>query len=126
MFPNTAMIGKSIDEIDTPALLVRRHILEANINRLQAVADAAELQLRPHIKAHKTAQIAQMQIRAGAAGVTAAKIGEAEVMASAGIEDIFIANQIIGSIKLKRLVALAKRVPSLSTAVGKSDGAVAR
>jgi len=106
-----------MEEIDTPALIVRREILQANIDRLQAAADAAGLQVRPHIKAHKTAQIAQMQVRAGAVGVTAAKIGEAEAMADAGIEDIFIANQLVGPIKLRRLVALARRVPKLSTAV---------
>ncbi len=112
-----AMIGRSIQEIDTPALLVRHPVLETNILRLQAAADAAGLQVRPHIKAHKTPQIAHMQLRAGAVGVTCAKIGEAEVMADAGIEDIFIANQIVGEIKLRRLVALARRVPRLSTAV---------
>lgn len=110
-------IGKPIHDIDTPALLVRRGILEANIERLQAAANAAELELRPHIKAHKTPEIAHMQIRAGAVGVTAAKLGEAEVMASAGIEDIFLANQIVGETKLRRLVALARRLPRLSTAV---------
>ena len=71
----------------------------------------------PHIKAHKTPQIAQMQVRAGAGGVTAAKLGEAEVMADAGIEDILIANQIVGETKAQRLLALARRVPCVSTAV---------
>jgi len=114
---SAAMLGRSVQEIDTPALLVRHHILETNIRRLQAAADAAGLQVRPHIKAHKTPQIAHLQVRAGAVGVTCAKIGEAEVMADAGIEDIFIANQIVGEIKLRRLSALARRVPRLSTAV---------
>ncbi len=117
MISSGHMIGKPLQDIDTPSLLVRRSILQANINRLQAVADAADIELRPHIKAHKTPQVAQMQIRAGAAGVTAAKIGEAEVMASAGVENIFIANQIVGPVKLRRLVALARRVPVLSVAV---------
>ena len=112
-----SIIGRPIQDIDTPALLVRREILEANINRLQERADAAGLEVRPHIKAHKTPEIAHMQIRAGAAGVTAAKVGEAEVMASAGIDDIFLANEIVGEVKLRRLVALARHVPRLSTAV---------
>ena len=73
------LMGKGLQDIDTPALLVRRPILEQNLRRLQAVADKAGLELRPHIKAHKTPEIAQMQIRAGAVGVTAAKVGEAEV-----------------------------------------------
>ncbi len=116
-------IGDPLSEIDTPALLVRRPILEANIARLQAAADAAGLEVRPHIKAHKTPQIAWMQLRAGAVGVTAAKVGEAEVMADAGVADIFIANQIIGPAKLRRLVALARRVPRLSTLVDSIEGA---
>ena len=111
------VLSGSLADIDTPALIVRRPILEANLRRLQAVADNAGLELRPHIKAHKTPEIAQMQMRLGAKGVTAAKLGEAEVMASAGIQDVFIANQIVGPLKLARLVALARRVPKLSTAV---------
>lgn len=119
-----AIIGRPIEDIDTPALLVRHHILARNISRLQAVADAAGLQVRPHIKAHKTPQVAHMQLRAGAVGVTAAKIGEAEVMADAGVEDIFIANEIVGPVKVRRLVALARRVPRLSTAVDSAECAM--
>jgi D-serine deaminase-like pyridoxal phosphate-dependent protein len=106
-----------ISSIDTPALLVDYSILERNIRRLQDASDAAGIAVRPHIKAHKTPQVAQMQIRAGAIGVTCAKIGEAEAMAAGGMDDIFIANCIVGERKMARLVALAKHVPKLSVAV---------
>jgi D-serine deaminase-like pyridoxal phosphate-dependent protein len=112
-----SLIGHPIEDIDTPALVVDVDVLKGNIERLQAACDEAELQLRPHTKAHKTPEIALMQTRAGAAGVTVAKLGEAEVMATAGIEDIFIANQLIGAPKMARLAALARRVPRLSVAV---------
>lgn len=113
----SSILGKPIHDIETPALVVRRHVLEANISRLQAAADAAELQVRPHIKAHKTPQIALMQVRAGAVGVSAATLREAQVMAEAGIEDIFVANEVVGEAKTARLAALGRRVPRLSTIV---------
>jgi D-serine deaminase-like pyridoxal phosphate-dependent protein len=99
-----------ISELDTPALLVDLDRLEANLDRMAHLARAADLELRPHTKTHKTPQIAQMQLSRGAAGATVAKVGEAEVMAEAGIPDIFIANQVVGGPKIERLTALARRV----------------
>jgi D-serine deaminase-like pyridoxal phosphate-dependent protein len=97
-------------ELDTPALLVDLDRLEANLDRAAAGARATDLKLRPHTKTHKTPQIAQLQLARGAEGITVAKIGEAEVMAEAGIDDIFIAHQIVGPQKIERLLALAQRV----------------
>src|SRR5262245_11513813 len=65
--------------------------------------------LRPHFKSHKCTKLAHLQMQAGAVGITCAKLGEAEVLADAGIRNILIANQIIGPVKIKRLVALARR-----------------
>jgi D-serine deaminase-like pyridoxal phosphate-dependent protein len=101
------LIGQSPLALDTPALLVDLDIMEANIARIVAVCRAHGVAWRPHSKAHKTPEIARMQIAAGAIGVTCAKLGEAEVMAAAGIRDILIANQIVGPIKIGRLVRLA-------------------
>jgi len=117
------LVGQSIYDLDTPCLLVDYDVLSANIERMQSAADSAGLDLRPHIKAHKTRQIALMQTRAGAYGVTASKISEAEVFASAGIENIFIANQIIGAPKLRRLLALAWLAEDLTVAVDSLTGA---
>jgi len=98
-----------ISELDTPALLVDLDRLESNLDHMAQIARAADLRLRPHTKTHKTPQIAHMQLGRGAVGITVAKLGEAEVMADAGITDIFIANQIVGQRKVERLVELAKR-----------------
>ncbi|MEN6305730.1 MAG: alanine racemase [Armatimonadia bacterium] len=118
-----SLIGRPLEAVDTPSLIVDHSILVANLRNLQESSDRAGVQVRPHIKAHKTPEIALMQMRLGAVGVTAAKIGEAEVMATAGIPDIFIANCLIGEIKMRRLVALARRVPKLSVAVESMEGA---
>ena len=109
MVSSDSLIGKSTVALDTPALLVDLDIMEANIARIVATCRANGVAWRPHSKAHKTPEIAEMQIAAGAIGVTCAKLGEAEVMAAAGIRDILIANQIVGAIKIDRLVQLADR-----------------
>ncbi|GAB4427839.1 MAG: D-TA family PLP-dependent enzyme [Chloroflexi bacterium OHK40] len=98
-----------IDALDTPVAVVDLDRLEANIAALQAYLDEHGIANRPHIKTHKIPAIAQMQLAAGAIGVTCQKLGEAEVMADAGIEDIFITYNIVGAAKLERLVALARR-----------------
>jgi D-serine deaminase-like pyridoxal phosphate-dependent protein len=101
------LIGQSKLALDTPVLLVDLDIMEANIARIVATCRTNGVAWRPHSKAHKTPEIARMQMAAGAIGVTCAKLGEAEVMATAGIRDILIANQIVGLIKIDRLVQLA-------------------
>jgi D-serine deaminase-like pyridoxal phosphate-dependent protein len=103
------LIGQSKLALDTPALLVDLDLMEANIARIASACREYGVAWRPHSKAHKTPEIAKMQIAAGAIGVTCAKVGEAEVMAQAGIRDILIANQIVGPIKIGRLVQLADR-----------------
>lgn len=98
-----------ISELDTPAVLIDLDILERNLRRAQDYLTSHEIRFRPHIKTHKLPQIARMQVEYGASGLTCAKIGEAEVMADAGIEDLFIAYPIWGEQKLRRLLALAQR-----------------
>ena len=104
-------------DIPTPALVVDLAKLQLNIDKMAKRARQAGKHLRPHIKTHKTPIIAHMQMRAGAAGITCAKLGEAEVMAAAGIEDIFVAYPIVGQDKVERLLNLARWVPQISTAV---------
>lgn len=87
----------------TPALVIDMDRVEANIARIQALCDAAGLANRPHIKTHKSPVLAKMQIAAGAKGITCQKIGEAEVMAEAGIDDILISYNLIGEEKMARL-----------------------
>src|SRR4029453_4309887 len=83
--------------------------MEANMARIVAACRTHGVAWRPHSKAHKTPEIAQMQIAAGAIGVTCAKLGEAEGRPPAGIRNILIANQIGGSIKVGRLTRLTER-----------------
>ena len=101
-----SLIGQSKAALDTPALLVDLDILEANVARIAKTCRDNGVGWRPHTKAHKTPEIAKLQLAAGAIGVACAKLGEAEVMAAAGIRDIFIVNQIVGAEKVRRLVAL--------------------
>jgi D-serine deaminase-like pyridoxal phosphate-dependent protein len=101
---------RSIDDLDTPAILIDVNRAEANIVRAQAHADRHGLKLRPHIKTHKLPYWAKKQIAAGAVGITCQKIGEAEVMANAGLTDIFLPYNILGRAKLERLKALHGRV----------------
>ncbi len=122
-----------ISELDTPVAIVDLERLEANIARLQSYLDAHGIANRPHIKTHKIPAIAQMQVKAGAIGVTCQKLGEAEVMADAGLSDIFLPYNILGPAKLQRLIALMRRVTlsvtvdsevtarALSSAVSQSD-----
>jgi len=114
--------GRPLQTLDTPALCLDIERLEGNIARMAAFCREHPADLRPHCKTHKCPTIAWMQIRAGAIGVTCAKLSEAEVMAQAGIEDILIANQIVGRYKIERLVALA-RTSHLTVAVDDADNA---
>jgi D-serine deaminase-like pyridoxal phosphate-dependent protein len=87
----------------TPALVIDLDIVERNIARAQRLCDEAGVAFRPHIKTHKSPVIAAMQRDAGARGIVCQKLGEAEVMAEAGLDDILIAYNILGEEKLGRL-----------------------
>ncbi|WP_226782655.1 D-TA family PLP-dependent enzyme [Oceaniglobus trochenteri] len=95
---------------DTPAVLVDVAKAEANLARAQAHADKHGFALRPHIKTHKLPYFAKKAEELGAIGINCQKIGEAEVMADAGLRDILITYNIIGERKLARLRALHDRI----------------
>jgi D-serine deaminase-like pyridoxal phosphate-dependent protein len=105
-----------LDAIATPAVLIDVDRVEANLTRAQAYANRHGVRLRPHIKTHKLPMFARRQIELGAIGITCQKIGEAEVMAEAGIDDIFLPYNIVGADKLLRLRALALRTRLAVTA----------
>lgn len=98
------------DQLETPVAVVDLDRLQANIERLQTYLDQHKIGNRPHIKTHKIPAIAHMQLNAGAIGITVQKIGEAEVMADAGIRDMFLPYNILGAAKLERLMHLTRRV----------------
>ncbi len=101
--------GTPVAEIDTPALLVDLDIVDANVRKMQDFVSGHGVSLRPHVKNHKSPYFARKQVAAGAIGVCVAKVGEAEVMADGGIEDIFVANEIVTAPKIARLMAVAAR-----------------
>src|SRR5512134_2656435 len=105
-----------IADLETPVPVVDIDRLEANIARLQAYLDEHKIANRPHVKTHKIPAIARKQVNAGAIGITCQKVSEAEVMADAGFDDIFIPYNIIGESKLKRLMSLASRISVSVTA----------
>jgi D-serine deaminase-like pyridoxal phosphate-dependent protein len=96
--------------VDTPELVIDHDAVRANIDRIASQASSAGVAVRPHTKTHKLPQIARLQLEAGAVGVQVAKLGEAEVMADAGIEDILVGYPLVGERKLDRLADLAGRV----------------
>ena len=90
-------------QFGTPAVVIDLDVVERNIARVQALCEAAGIANRPHIKTHKSPVIAAMQRDAGARGITCQKLGEAEIMAESGQDDILIAYNLLGEEKLSRL-----------------------
>ena len=109
--PNAYLIGVpgGRHTLDTPALLLDRTALTRNIAKMAAIAKRHGIGLRPHVKSHKSARIAQMQIEAGALGVSCATLGEAEAMVEAGIPGVLVTSPVVSTNKLRRLVALANK-----------------
>jgi D-serine deaminase-like pyridoxal phosphate-dependent protein len=101
--------GAALDEIDTPALLLDLDAFEHNLRHMASFFADKPTSLRPHAKTHKCPEIAHRQLQAGAIGITCAKLGEAEVMVDAGVQDVLIANEVVGPIKVQRLAALSDR-----------------
>jgi D-serine deaminase-like pyridoxal phosphate-dependent protein len=102
----TTLAAKIARDYGTPALVIDMDRVTSNIARIQKVCDDAGVANRPHIKTHKSPVIAKMQIEAGAKGITCQKLGEAEIMADAGIDDILISYNLLGDEKMARLGAL--------------------
>ena len=113
-----------LDQLETPCIVIDMARAEENVIRMQAEADAAGCRLRPHIKTHKMPLFTRMQMAHGAAGITCAKVSEAEVMADGGAEDIFIAYPMVGDFRIKRAIALAGRLKRLILAVDSMECAV--
>lgn len=109
-------IGKARDALATPGLILDLDAARSNIAAMARHAGAMPVSLRPHAKLHKSPQIARMQIEAGAIGISTATVWEAIVMARAGIENILIANQVVGREKIAAL-AEAARLTLITVAV---------
>jgi D-serine deaminase-like pyridoxal phosphate-dependent protein len=99
-------------------------VLDANIARMATFARQNAVSMRAHVKSHKIPALARKQVEAGAAGIVCQKLGEAELMADAGLADILVPYPIIGPIKIRRLLDLARRV-RFTTTVDSLEGAAA-
>jgi len=97
-------------DIPTPALVLNYDIMQKNIETMAKFAKENNVNHRPHVKTHKCPIIAHKQLKAGCSGITVAKVGEAEIFAQSGIDDIFIANQVIDPTHIDRLAKLSKYI----------------
>lgn len=108
---------------ETPCLVIDEAIARKNILRVQKAVRDAGCALRPHIKTHKMPYFTRLQLEAGAAGITCAKVSEAEVMAAAGADDIFIAYPMVGEFRVRRALELQKKIRRLILAADSLEGA---
>ena len=102
-------VGTPVDQLDTPAFVVDLDLMERNIRTYQGYFLAASAKVRPVVTSHLSPQIARRQLAAGGTvdGVAVTTVGEAEVFANAGFDDILLANQVVSASKIRRLCALS-------------------
>ena len=104
------LIGKSVHDIDTPALVIDLDAMKHNLARMADFAKKHHILWRPHAKMHKSVLLAKMQVKAGAVGVCVQKTSEAETMVEGGVYNVYISNEVIAPPKLARVAALAQAV----------------
>ncbi len=125
--PNAALIGAkgSRARLTTPALVLDLEAFEHNLAAMAAFARATGIGLRPHVKTHKSVEIARRQIAAGARGVSAATLGEAETMVAGDISGVLITSPVVPAAKIERLIALNQRARGLMVVVDHPDNLAA-
>ncbi len=116
-------IGDPVSVLDTPAMIVDLTLMEENINKIMTRLKATKVDVRPHLKTVKSPELARTLLDAGAIGGCVAKVSEAEIMAQAGIEDLLITTEIVGEVKLARLIALVRQHPQIKIVIDSSEGA---
>ena len=104
--PAPAVPGQPLADVDTPALILDLDAFERNLKTMADAVAPLGVRLRPHAKSHKCAEIARRQIAAGAVGVCVQKTSEAEALVAGGVQDVLIANEVVGRAKLARVAAL--------------------
>lgn len=117
-----AIPGRSIAELDTPQLLVDLEALDSNLRLMLAEGKKRSVNVRVHFKSLKCTGLARYIARTSAGGFLCAKLNEAEALADAGIDDILLANQVVGPIKIRRAAQLANRV-NLAVCIDDADNA---
>ncbi|MEO7887694.1 MAG: DSD1 family PLP-dependent enzyme [Polaromonas sp.] len=122
------LIGKPVNDIDTPALVIDLDAMKRNLARMAEFAKKHNIRWRPHAKLHKSSTLAKMQMRAGAIGVCVQKTSEAEAMVAGGVYNIYISNEVIAPGKLARVAALTQKVAAqgghLAIAVDSTEGVI--
>lgn len=118
-------VGEGLDSLDTPSMIVDLDLMEANIKKLMNRLLPTGINIRPHLKTTKSAILAKKLAAAGAKGGCVAKLSEAEVIAAAGFDDLLITCEVIGPVKVRRLVALLKKHPKIRIVVDSAVGATA-
>lgn len=105
------MVRTKVAELDTPALLVDLDRMESNLRRMAAYFDGTSAKLRPHFKTHQVLSLARRQVRAGAIGITCARLSHAEALVGEGVKNVLIANQIAGGNMIRRFVDISRVAP---------------
>ncbi|MDP2256685.1 MAG: alanine racemase, partial [Polaromonas sp.] len=122
------LLGKPVNDIDTPALVIDLDAMKRNLGRMAEFSKKHNIRWRPHAKLHKSVALAKMQIKAGAVGVCVQKTAEAEVMVAGGVYNVYISNQVIAPGKLARVAALTQKVAAhggqLALAVDSTEGVI--
>ena len=122
------LIGKPVNDIDTPSLVIDMDAMKRNLARMAEFAKKHNIRWRPHAKLHKCSSLAKMQIKAGAVGVCVQKTSEAEIMAAGGVFNIYISNEVIAPSKLARVAWLAHKLAAqdgqLAIAVDSTEGVI--
>ncbi|WP_194965935.1 MULTISPECIES: DSD1 family PLP-dependent enzyme [unclassified Polaromonas] len=122
------LIGKPVNDIDTPALVIDMDAMKRNLARMAEFAKKHNIRWRPHAKLHKCSSLAKMQIKAGAVGVCVQKTSEAEAMFAGGVYNIYISNEVIAPGKLARVAELTQKVAAqggqLAIAVDSTEGVI--
>jgi D-serine deaminase-like pyridoxal phosphate-dependent protein len=117
-------LKKSVKELPTPALLIDLDIFERNLQALAGYMKGRPVTFRPHGKAHKSPAIAKLQLASGANGVCAAKLGEADVLVRGGIKDVLITAEVVGRLKIERLMGLLAITPDLKAVVDNEQNVI--
>jgi len=117
-------LKKSLRELPTPALLIDLDIFERNLQTLAAYMKRRPVTFRPHGKAHKSPAIGKLQLASGAKGLCAAKLGEADVLVRSGIKDVLITAEVVGRLKIERLMGLLAMTPDVKVVVDNEQNAI--
>jgi len=103
--------GLTKEELDTPCLIINKDVLKYNLNAMRQHSMTNKIAIRPHVKTHKSSQLAKLQVEYGAIGISAAKVSEAELLIDAGIRNILITSPLVTRNKIANLISCLQKAP---------------